>query len=134
MWQVVEKRNIISSWLLWHYSVALCIVWQRWRDFMRFNRDYFSIPFLLRTLFSPWRRYKFSYGRGFDIGRFFETLVFNAFSRVMGAIARISVIIIGLTLQIIILFAGALVVVIWVLLPIITVIGLFFPLRWLTVI
>lgn len=112
MWQVVEKRNIISSWFFWHYSVALNIAWQRWRDFMRFNRDYFSIPFLLKTLLSPWRRYKFSYGRGFDIGRILEALTFNMFSRVMGAIVRIAVIIIGTALQVLIFFFGILSIII----------------------
>ncbi len=101
---------------------------------MRFNRDYFSIPFLLKTLFSPWRRYSFSYGRGFDIGRYLEALVFNAFSRIMGAIMRITVIITGILLQLLIFFLGILLIIIWLLLPIITIIGLFFPLRWLTVI
>ncbi len=134
MWQVVEKRNIISSWFFWHYSVALNSAWQRWRDFMRFNRDYFSIPFLLKTLFSPWRRYKFSYGRGFDVGRFLEALTFNIFSRVMGAIVRVAVIVIGTALQVLIFFFGILSIIIWLLLPVITIIGLFFPLRWLTVI
>lgn len=134
MWQVTERKNIISSWFFWHYSVALSIAWQRWRDFSRFNRDYFSIPFLLRTLFSPWRRYSFSYGRGFDIGRYLEALVFNAFSRVMGAIMRIFVILTGSILQILIFLFGALFIIIWLLLPVITIIGLLFPLRWLTVI
>lgn len=101
---------------------------------MRFNRDYFSIPFLVKTLFSPWRRYKFSYGRGFDIGRYLEALTFNIFSRFMGAIVRIVVIVVGVVLQILIFFFGILSIIIWLLLPVITIIGLFLPLRWLTVI
>ncbi len=127
MWQVAEKRNIIISWLVWHYKVSLVFLWGRWRDFMRFSRDYFSIPFLLKTLFSPWRKYTESKGRGFDITKSLEVMVFNGFSRVMGFILRISVIVIGVIAELLFLIIGLTIIIVWLLLPLLTVAGLLLP-------
>jgi len=132
MWKVVEKRNIFSSWLLWHYVVALKEIYQRWRDFLRFSLDYFSIPFLLKTIFSPWRKYKVSYGKGFDIAKILEAFGFNAFSRLLGVVIRTTVIFIGLLTEILIVFFGIFIIFSWILLPLITFLGLFLSLQWLT--
>jgi len=131
MWQVTEKRNIFSLWISWHYVVALENVYLKWRDILRFNLDYFSIPFLIKTLFAPWKRYNLSLGRGFDISRITEAVVFNTFSRLMGAIMRISVIFIGLIMQLLILFFGIFIILSWILLPLMILVGLFTSLQWL---
>ena len=131
MWQVTEKRNIFISWLLWHYVVALQEIFSRWKDILRFNLDYFSIPFLFQTLFSPWRRYKISYGKGFDIGKFSEAIIFNAFSRFMGMITRTAVIFIGTVMQIFIVLLGAFLVLLWIFLPPIIIFGIFISLKWI---
>ncbi len=131
MWQVVEKKDILSSWILWHYTVAFRKIYSQWRDLLRFNIDYFSIPFLIKTIFSPWKRYKISYGRGFDIARIFEALTFNVFSRFIGAGIRIFVIFIGLSLQFLIMFFGTFIIFFWIILPLVTTFGLFILLQWL---
>ncbi len=131
MWQIVEKRNIITDWFLWHYVTALKDIFLKWKNILRFNLDYFSIPFLLETLFSPWRRYKISYGRGFDIGRFAEAIFFNAFSRFMGMIVRFSVICIGVVLQIFVFIIGFFVFLFWIALPFLILIGGVVSLIWI---
>ncbi len=131
MWQVVEKRNIFSSWLLWHYVVASGDVIKRWKDLLRFNLDYFSIPFLVRTMFSPWRRYKISAGKGFDIGKIAEVVVFNTFSRFIGATMRLTVIVVGIVMQVAILFFGIIALLLWLLLPLLIISGLFLSLQWI---
>ncbi len=131
MWQVTEKRNIFSAWVSWHYIVALENIYLKWKDIFRFNLDYFSMPFLLRTVFAPWKRYNLSLGRGFDIGRIAEVVVFNTFSRVVGAVVRISVICAGLIMQLLILFFGIFIIIFWILLPLIILVGLFISLQWL---
>lgn len=131
MWETVEKKNIFFSWFLWHYVIALKEIHQRWKDFLRFSLDYFSIPFLLKTLFAPWRKYKISYGKGFDIGKILEAFGFNAFSRFLGAVIRITVIFIGFLVEILIIFFGAFIVLSWIILPLVTILGLFLSLQWL---
>jgi hypothetical protein len=131
MWQVVEKKNIFSSWILWHYVVSLKEIYQRWKDLLRFSLDYFSIPFLLKTLFAPWRKYKVSYGKGFNIGKILESFGFNAFSRFLGAVIRIVVIFIGFLTEALIIFFGSFIILLWIVLPLITILGLFLSLQWL---
>ncbi len=131
MWQVKEKRGIFSAWVSWHYFNALGEIYARWRDLLLFNLNYFSIPFLLRTLFAPWRKYRLSYGKGFDIGRAAEILVFNAFSRVTGMILRILVIFFGIISQTLFFLGGAIFVAVWIILPLLTVWGLLTSLQWL---
>ena len=131
MWQVAEKKNIFSSWMLWHYVVSLKEIYQRWKDLLDFSLDYFSIPFLLKTLFSPWRKYKVSYGKGFDIGKILEAFGFNIFSRFLGAIIRIVVIFVGFLAETLIIFFGTFIIFSWIVLPLITILGLFLSLQWL---
>jgi hypothetical protein len=131
MWKVVEKKDILSSWILWHYVISLERIYRQWKDFLKFNMDYFSIPFLLRTIFSPWKKYKISYGRGFDIAKIFEALTFNVFSRFIGAGIRTLVILFGLLSQFLILLFGIFIILFWIILPLITTFGIFILIQWL---
>lgn len=131
MWQTSEKRNILVSWFSWHYLISLSGIYSTWRNILRFNLDYFSIPFLLETLLSPWRKYKISYGKGFDIGRFFETIAFNVFSRIMGFLVRVIVIFTGVITEVLLLVFGIFVLLFWITLPLITFVGLLLSLQWL---
>ncbi len=124
MWQVTEKRSILASWVLWHYYEAPVLIFNRWKDFMRFNIGYFSIPFLFKTLFAPWKKYKFSYGRGFNFGRYMESFVFNTFSRLIGFLFRIGIIVIGLLSQVLVFLTGLFLLSAWFLLPLLIIIGL----------
>ena len=72
------------------------IIISGWKNFLFFGLNYFSISLFLRTFFSHWKRYSWSYGRGFDIGRYFNVLVSNLISRILGAIARTILILIGI--------------------------------------
>lgn len=55
----------------------------------------FSIPHLLRTLFSPWHRMVEEDKTGFDLEKFAEKVVVNLMSRLVGAVVRIPIIILG---------------------------------------
>ncbi len=102
-----------------------------WKNLLVFNMNYFSIRFLLRTLFAPWKKYTFSYGRGFDAGRFLDTLVFNVFSRLIGFIIRTLIIIIGLIAQVMIFVLGILIMMAWILIPLLIIAGIIVSLKWL---
>ncbi len=74
---------------------------------MRFFLFYFvPIPWLLKTLFSPWKKDVTRYGQGFDLKRFLETLAFNLISRVLGAVVRAMTILFSLALEILVFMAG----------------------------
>lgn len=124
--EITLKQNILFQWLSWHFFEASRGILKAWRNFLKFNLNYFSIPLLLKTLFSPWRRYRISYGKGFDIGRYFEAFFSNLIFRILGAIMRIFLIIIGLILEIFIILAGATVFIGWIVLPCLLILGLIF--------
>lgn len=84
---------------------------------MKFGLQYFSVSFLLKTFFAPWRKYQWSYREGFDLQRFAETLATNIISRVLGAIVRAVFIMLGLLAEFFILIAGLAALVSWFALP-----------------
>jgi len=82
-----------------------------------FNIRYFSIPLLFKTFFSYWRRFRGSYGRGFDLKVYFEAFSFNIISRLIGAVMRTALISMGLTVEVVIFLAGLIVLIGWMILP-----------------
>ena len=121
--------NIFSQWFSWHFLELPKDIFKAWKNFLLFNLNYFSISLLLKTLFFPWRKYSYSYGRGFDLSRYFEAFTFNLISRALGAIMRICLIVLGLLVQIFIIFAGVIILIGWLLLPAFLIICLIFGFR-----
>lgn len=116
--------NIILQYLQWHFVDQPRAILRAWKNFLLFNLNYWSVPSLLKTFFSYWRKYRYSYGRGFDIKGYLETFSFNAISRVMGAIMRSILIFFGIISEIFIFFAGIIVFAGWLALPILILTGL----------
>lgn len=119
-------QNILFQWFFWHYFEMPEEIVRIWKNFLRFNLEYFSIKLLIKTLFYPWRRYEVSYGRGFDIKRFFESFFSNLIFRILGAIVRTILIFIGLLLQIFIIFIGVIIFILWLFLPLFLILGLYY--------
>jgi len=129
LWYNILMQNIFLQWVFWHFLEVPGNILKAWGNFLRFNLNYFSIPLLFKTLFSSWRRYRVSYGKGFDIGRYFEAAFSNLLFRILGAVMRSSLIIIGLLVEIFIIFAGFMVFLGWLILPILLIFGLYYGFR-----
>jgi len=123
------SQNILILYFQWHFFDVPKGILKAWKNFLLFNLNYFSIPLLLKTFFSHWRRYRYSYGRGFDLGRYFEVFTFNLLSRVLGAIMRSILILLGLVGEIFIVFLGLILFLAWLILPAFLIFGLYFGLR-----
>lgn len=122
---VIRQANTIGAIFNWHFYEMPSFLFLVWKNYIEFVFNYFSIHLLFLTLFSPWRRYKWRYPRGFDIGGYLSIFISNFFSRVMGAIARLFLIVIGIIAQIFIFTAGIVVILLWVSMPFIIVFLLF---------
>ena len=72
---------------------------QSWKNLVIYAFNAFSIPLLSKTLFSPWQN---DTARGTKLG-LLEKIVFSIFSRVLGFIARIICIFLGLIFTIIVI-------------------------------
>ncbi|MCD6429279.1 hypothetical protein J7L09_01130 [bacterium] len=122
------RYSVLSEYLKWHFYEIPKEIQKGWFNYLRFYLNFFSIPILLKTFFSPWKRYRWSYGRGFSFSRYFEVFISNMATRLIGMVMRTILIIIGLIVDIFILVAGACVYILWwflpVLIPAIFVIGL----------
>jgi len=113
----------IAGMLSWWYG-------QGWRQrFLRLGEklastmDYFSIDLLLRTFFSPFRQISAGKVRGplgVQMRAFFDRLI----SRVIGAMIRFVMIIIGSMTIAIHAIVGLVGIVVWGLVPVIPVIGI----------
>jgi len=112
-------QNILIQYLIWHFFDVPREILRAWRNFLKFNLNYFSVISLLKTLFSPWRRYTWSRGRGFSVSDYLEVLFSNFISRIIGAIMRSFLIFIGIFAEILIIFVGFFIFLGWFILPII---------------
>ena len=111
------RKPIILRFWSWYYYGAIKNLIRIWRDFIIFVREYYSIPLLLRTLISPWKRDITRKPRGLNIKKLIETFAFNAISRSLGFFVRSITIIIGLICLIGVILLGFIAIIIWIVLP-----------------
>ncbi len=117
MIEASPKHNLIFKWINWHYFETPKNLLLAFWNFLVFNFNYFSVALLLRTFFSPWRKYRESYGRGFDPKVFVWAFVNNMISRGLGMVVRSVMILVGLILEVLIFFGGIVSLLIWIFLP-----------------
>ncbi len=121
---IFSRKNIVFLWLEWHFIDIPKEILKVWRNFLLFNLSFFSIAFLFKTFFHYWHKYHWSYGRGFNIKRYTEVFLSNLISRTIGAIIRFFIIIIGLVVEIMVFVIGIVFLVLWLLLPALSIIVL----------
>lgn len=117
------SQNILIQYLEWHFLDSTKGVLAGWKNCLRFNLNYWSLPILTRTLFSHWRRYKYAYGKPFSFTRYFEVFTFNMLSRIMGFLMRSVLIILGFLAEICVFAAGIIVLLFWLALPLLLILS-----------
>lgn len=106
------------DYLIWHYSRGLKNAFLTAGNLVKFYWKLFSISLLARTIFSPWRKdITFANWRGLHPLLFLNKLFNNVFSRFMGALARITIILLGLLAEAITLAITPVILIGWILLP-----------------
>jgi hypothetical protein len=125
----IIKKNTFLKYLFWHFVEAPKNILRAWANYLRFGLNYFSIGLLFKTLLSPWRNYRWFYPKTFDIGKYFEVAFSNLISRVLGFIPRSILIVIGIVFEFLILFAGFSVFIIWFVLPVFLILGIYHGIR-----
>lgn len=127
--EIAKKENIILQLFVWHFIDVPKSILRAWKDFLKFYLNFFSLPLLIKTFFSPWHGYRWYHGKGFDIGRYLEVLFSNLISRSLGVILRFFLILIGILFEIFIIFAGLAIFLGWFVLPILLILGFYHGFR-----
>lgn len=110
------------GYLPWHYTTGFISLLGVFSNLFYFLFHFFSIPYLLRTLFSPWKRQVLGYETpGFNLRKIFETITFNLISRTIGAIIRLSTIFIWLLATILAILSFGVVLIIYVTIPLVSI-------------
>ncbi len=112
---------IFPGYFLWHYTTAFKNITHVWLNMLWFMNRLFSVPLLLRTLFSPWKRMTEDEKVGFNLERWAENVVANIMSRIVGAIVRLPIILLGIFALISTSIFGLLFYIFWVLAPVVVV-------------
>ena len=106
------------NFLFWHYSEGLQFYVQNWLYSFDWIIHFFSLPLLLKTLFSPWKRLVLADDKpGFNFSDFFQRLTFNLISRGVGATVRTILFFVGIILVILSFIGGVLALFLWLAFP-----------------
>lgn len=110
-------------YLFWHFFEAPSAFLTAWKNILWYNLHYFSVGFLLKTLFAPWRRYQWEYGKGqgFSVGRYAEVFFSNLMSRSIGAVVRLFLVVAGLLVEATLLLCTLPLLLLWFSLPLVSI-------------
>jgi hypothetical protein len=98
---------LLGEYIAWHYTLGIVEVARAWANIHLFLLNYFSIPTLLQSLFAPFHRIHEQRVRGFDPENLMEVFIVNSLMRVVGAVVRLAVILVGLIAQVLAFVAGS---------------------------
>jgi hypothetical protein len=108
---------IIRDYFVWHYTQAWFLLWGVWRNFLWFVIHFFSIPQLMRSWFAPFKRITERRGDKFDLEDLASYVIIGFLSRIIGALIRTVIIIIGLITLALTVIGGFVVYLLWALVP-----------------
>jgi hypothetical protein len=113
----MQPAMIIPYYVAWHYSRGVHDVLVRFKDFLWFFWNLFSITELTKTFFEPFERLGQAAPKGFKPEKMLEAFATTLVMRVVGVVVRTTVILLGLLVQltVVVICIGFLIV--WILLP-----------------
>ncbi len=109
--------SIVHHYLLWHYTRAFVEISHVWRNFLWFVVHFFSLPQLLRSWLSPWKRIVEDRGEAWNFEDLAGFIIIGLVSRIIGFILRTIIITIG-TMSLLFTIAGGIIVYLfWIVAP-----------------
>ena len=114
--------SIAKNYLVWHYSAALSDMFYIWWNYIWFVNHLFSVPDVIGSLFSPFKRLQEERGNLLlHPEQFFSGLLVNIIMRVVGFFLRAVIITIALLGFTIVFVGGLMFFVLWFALPVLIV-------------
>lgn len=113
-----QAISLAPRFLVWYFRQHPVVIVRNWMEYAAAMRESFSMLFLLKTLFSPWKSIKDSAPtKGFNFQAMMESLFLNMTTRAIGAVIRLMTIITGLCIQVLLLAGFVLYLAWWILFP-----------------
>ncbi|MDD5357413.1 MAG: hypothetical protein PHS53_04675 [Candidatus Pacebacteria bacterium] len=113
----MEIALFFEHYFTWHYSRALNAIVGIAHNFIWFLYHFFSVPILLKTFFSPWRRLNEEYRGGFNVEAIFSSFVVNTMMRIVGVLIRAVTLFVAFFVLCVSILLSASFLVIWCFLP-----------------
>ncbi len=123
--------TIVHHYLLWHYTSAFGEILHLFKNFAWFITHFFSLPELVRTFFSPWKRMTEEKSGHFNLEEFAAYLIINFFSRLIGMGMRSVVLFIGLTALVLLCSLTITLYIFWIFAPAILIASIYFGFAFL---
>ena len=114
----------------WYFIEKPVRIFARYFDYTTAFAEIFAFVFLLRTLLAPWKNIvDVKKKPGFNLSEFGQHVVFNATSRVIGMIVRLTALAIGMIVELALLVGVIVFVMTWFAYPAIAVVAMTFLIR-----
>lgn len=114
---------MIIVWAIsWWYGAGWAMQFTQLRERLATSYDYFSIDLLARTLFSPFRQISAGSVNG-PIGLKIRAFLDKLISRIIGAIVRTILIVVGVAWMLIQIIIGAVMLALWAVVPFAPLVG-----------
>lgn len=120
----MQFGRLLTRYIVWHFTRGFVDLWRVVENFLWFFYHFFSIPFLLGSLFAPLERIHENYTQSRDENELFENFVANILMRIIGAFLRLGISLIGLIVLFVALIIGIFALFVWPFLPF--AVGIFF--------
>jgi hypothetical protein len=109
--------TILHHYFIWHYARA-CKEWFHvWGNLLWFVAHFFSLSQMARSWLSPWKRMTEPRKKAWDIEEWLSAFFINVLSRLIGAVMRTVIIIVGLTTLGVLLVGGVFITLSWIVAP-----------------
>ena len=110
--------GVLKDYIFWHYTTAFVDQAYMLKNYAWFLKYFFSVPEVLRNLFSPWKRMADDKGSLLrSPGDFFSALVVNTVIRIIGFFARSALLVVAFFCFLVLLIFALGFAVLWIFLP-----------------
>ncbi|MDD5469284.1 MAG: hypothetical protein PHO92_00570 [Candidatus Peribacteraceae bacterium] len=117
-------RIFLRRFLPWYFMAQPVRILRAYVAYAAALGEIFSIVFLLKTLVSPWKSIADTYPKNMLLlGRVIQVFTLNCTARAVGAVVRITVILVGIAAQIALLACFAAAFFFWITFPLLAVLG-----------
>ena len=117
LYNIIVTQNIALMFFYWLFVESTARVARAWLFFLRFGLNFFSVPILIKTFFSPWHRYWYGYPKDFNPVELFYAVFGNLMSRAIGVILRTIFIALGVIFDLFVFVIGLAILIFWIALP-----------------